>query len=85
MATAATFRQLAARLESEVSRHGCGSPSCSLCQDREDCLTASPPAKPRPVPLPAFSVVRRVDVPGDARGAPIDAHDVVFDGQLPCY
>lgn len=41
MATAASLRDIARRLESEVARHGCGRASC-YCQDVEESLLPLP-------------------------------------------
>ena len=50
MATAASLRDIARRLESEVERHGCDRLACDLCQDIEEALAPQPE---RPTSRPA--------------------------------
>ena len=42
MATAASLRDIARRLESEVERHGCDRLACDLCHDVEEALAPQP-------------------------------------------
>lgn len=95
MGTAASLRDIARRLESEVARHGCGRLACSLCQDVEDAML--PPAAPTPRPwlIPAFRVLperpssrpvatRRT---GEHLAIPeaIARQDAAFGCELACY
>ena len=80
MATAATLRAIAARLESEVERHGCGRLACDVCQDVEDALLpALEPPTPRPVAVRRTGEHLAIDEGVDAQDA------ATFAGQLFCY
>ena len=78
MATAATLRDIARRLESEVASHGCVSLACDLCQDVEDAL-APQPERPTSRPVAVRRTGEHLAIPeGLAR------QDEAF-AALPCY
>ena len=74
MATASTIREISARLEAEVARHGCGRASC-YCQDVEEALLPAP--TPRPASLRRTG--EHVAIPDG-----LERQEAAFDA-LPCY
>ena len=81
MGTSSTIRQIAARLEAEVARHGCDRASC-FCADDQDVESAL-----LPTPSRQGSRVAGVLATGGRLAIPdgLARQEAVFASSLPCY